>query len=242
MCADPNNLPYSNRQREGFENRIAELVAREIGATVEYTWWAQRRGYLRNSLRAGLCDVMVGVPTGLEPLLATRPYYRSTYVFVSRTTTPRIESFDDRRLRHLRLGVQMIGDDFANSPPAAALSNRGIIRNVRGYTVLGDYREPNPPSRIVQAVIDGEIDVAVVWGPVAGYFARNSRIPLRLVPVSPQVDVPYLPFVFDMAMGVRRGDTTFRNVLDAVILRRRRQIDSILARYDVPRVDTPAPE
>jgi len=239
-CADPNNLPYSNERQEGFENRIAELVAREMKAELRYVWWAQRRGYIRNSLRAGLCDLFIGMPTGLDMVLVTRPYYRSTYAFVTKRDGPRITSFDDPKLKRLRIGVQIIGDDFANAPPAEALAHRGIVRNVRGYTVLGNYREPNPPSRIVRAVANGEVDVAVVWGPVAGYFARKSTVPLRVVPVSPEVDVPYLPFVFDIAMGVRHGETALRDSLDAVIARRQRDIDRILADYGVPRADTPA--
>jgi mxaJ protein len=240
VCADPNNLPFSNAQRQGFENRLAELVARELHATVEYTWWAQRRGYVRNTLKAGRCDVIMGVPTGLGPVLVTRPYYRSIYAFVTRRGGPRIESLDDARLRRLRVGVQIIGDDFANAPPAMALTHRGIVRNVRGYSVLGDYREPNPPSRIIRAVANGEIDVGIAWGPLAGYFARRSAVPLRVTPVSPEVDVPYLPFVFDIGMGVRRGDNALRDSLDAVLTRRRPEIDRLLAEYGVPRADTPA--
>jgi len=240
VCADPNNLPYSNERQQGFENRIAELVAREMKAELRYVWWAQRRGYIRNSLRAGLCDVFIGMPTGLDMVLVTRPYYRSTYAFVTKRSGPRITSFDDPKLKRLRVGVQLIGDDYANAPPAEALSNRGMIRNVRGYSVIGNYRDPNPPSRIVKAVERGEVDVAVVWGPLAGYFARRSAVPLRVVPVSPEVDVPYLPFVFDIAMGVRRGDTALRDTLDAIIARRQHDIDRILADYGVPRADTPA--
>lgn len=238
VCSDPNNLPFSNEKQQGFENRIAEVIARELGARLEYTWWAQRRGYIRNSIRAGKCDLMMAVPTGMDMLLTTRPYYRSTYTFVTRRGI-HIESFDDPQLKRLRVGVQIVGDDFANSPPAEALAKRGIIRNVRGYTVLGNYKEPNPPSRIIRAVMDGEIDVAVAWGPLAGYFARSSRVPLHVSPVSPEIDVPYLPFVFDIAMGVRRGDTTFRNAVDGAIMRRRREIDRILKAYAVPRADTP---
>jgi mxaJ protein len=185
--------PFSNERREGFENRIAELVAREMRAELRYVWWAQRRGYIRNTLRAGLCDVFIGMPTGLDMVLVTRPYYRSTYVFVTKRDGPRVASFDDPRLKRLRVGVQIIGDDYANAPPAEALSHRGIVRNVRGYSVIGDYRDASPPSRIVRAVEKGEVDVAVVWGPLAGYFARRSTVPLRVVPVSPEVDVPYLP-------------------------------------------------
>ena len=239
VCSDPNNLPFSNEKQEGFENRIAEVIARDLGARLEYTWWAQRRGYIRNSIRAGKCDLMMAVPTGMDMLLTTRPYYRSTYTFVTRRGT-RIESFDDPQLTRLRVGVQIIGDDFANSPPAEALAKRGIVRNVKGYTVLGNYKEPNPPSRIVRAVADGEIDVAIAWGPLAAYFARASRVPLRVSPVSPEIDVPYLPFVFDIAMGVRRGETAFRDSVDHAIMRRQKDIDRILAAYAVPRADTPA--
>ena len=240
VCADPNNLPYSNERREGFENKLAELIAHDLGAHVEYTWWAQRRGYVRNTLRAGKCDVLMGVPTGFDMVSVTRPYYRSTYTFVTRRNGPRVASFDDPALRKLRVGVQLIGDDFANAPPAAALTRRGIVTNVKGYTVLGDYREPNPPSRIVRAVEDGEVDVAVVWGPLAGYFAARSPVPLRVVPVSPEIDLPYLPFVFDIALGVRRGDTALRDRLDDVLRRRRADIDRLLASYGVPRADAPA--
>jgi mxaJ protein len=236
VCSDPNNLPFSNAKGEGFENRIAELVAKDVGAHVEYTWWAQRRGYIRNSLKAKRCDVVIGVPTGVGMVLTTRPYYRSTYTFVSRRGTPRVESFDDPKLKRLRVGVQLIGDDFANSPPAEALTHRGIVKNVRGYTVIGDYREPNPPSRIVRAVSKGEIDVGIVWGPLAGYFAQRSPTPLRVSPVSPQIDVPYLPFVFDIAMGERRGESAFRDSLDNVIMRHQPEIDRILESYGVPRV------
>lgn len=234
VCADPNNLPFSNQREEGFENRLAQLIAREMGTHVEYTWWAQRRGYARNTLKAGSCDLFIGVPTGFGPVLATRPYYRSTYTFVTRRGGPRITSFDDPRLRTLRVGVQLIGDDYANTPPAQALSNRHIVQNVRGYTVIGNYLQPNPPSRIVRAVADGDVDVAIVWGPLAGYFAGRSPTPLRVVPVSPEVDVPYLPFVFDMAMGVRRGETALRDTLDAIIVRRKAEIDGILKAYRVP--------
>jgi mxaJ protein len=236
VCSDPNNLPFSNQKEQGFENKIAELVAKELGAKVEYTWWAQRRGYIRNSIRAKKCDLMMGIPTGLDMLLATRPYYRSTYVFVTKKNGPHITSFDDPKLKRLRVGVQLIGDDGVNSPPAEALSHRGVVKNVKGYTVIGDYRDPNPPSRIIRALEKGEIDVAVAWGPLAGYFARQSATPLRVTPVSPQIDVPYLPFVFDIAMGVRHGESAWRDTLDGVIGRHQKEIDSILTSYGVPLV------
>lgn len=236
VCSDPNNLPFSNERREGFENRIAELVARDLGMKLSYYWFAQRRGFVRNTLNANKCDVIIGVPSSFDLALVTRPYYRSTYVFVTRPGL-HIESLDDPRLRKLRVGVQMIGDDYASSPPAHALANRGITRNVVGYSVYGDYSKPSPARRIVDAVAKGEVDVSAVWGPQAGYFIRRSSVPLTVTPVSPQIDLPFLPFVFDISMAVRRGDTKLKERLDAVIEKRRDAIDKILREYGVPRVD-----
>lgn len=238
VCSDPNNLPFSNEKQEGFENKIAELIAREMNLKLEYTWWAQRRGFVRNTLRSDLCDLIVGMPSSSELALTTAPYYRSTYVFIWRKDRGlNIHSFDDDALHKLRIGVQMIGDDFANSPPAHALTNRKIVQNVRAYSVYGDYTQPNPPARVVEAVSKGEVDLAVVWGPTAGFFARKGRLPLTVVPVAPQIDLPYLPFVYDISMGVRRGDDAFKEQLEEIIERRRAEIDEILDRYGVPRVD-----
>ena len=238
VAADPNNLPFSNEQGEGFENKIAELVAHELGARLEYVWWAQRRGFFRNTLKEGRADVVIGVPAGFEMALTTRPYYRSTYVFVSRRDSPlQVNSFDDLALRRVRVGVQMIGDDFSNTPPAHALSARGIVANVRGYTVYGDYTEPNPPAKIIAAVATGEIEVAVAWGPLAGYFASREAVPLTITPVPPAPAGSPLRFTYAIAMGVRRGNAALARELDAVIVRRRAEIDRILDDYGVPRAN-----
>lgn len=235
VCADPNNLPFSNERQEGFENRIAQVMADALGAKLEYTWWAQRRGYIRNTLKAGQCDVLIGVAKELDMVLTTRPYYRSTYVFVSRRDRRlQVASFDSPVLRQVQLGVQIIGDDYANTPPAHALGRRNIVSNVHGYRVMGNYAEANPPARIIDAVASGEIDVAIAWGPLAGYFARHSSVPLRIEPVAPQTDGPGLPFVYDISMGVRRLDKALCDELDRAIQANRAKIDSILAGYGVP--------
>jgi mxaJ protein len=237
VCADPNNLPFSNAKGEGFENRIAELVARDLGARVRYTWWAQRRGFFRSTLKAGTCDVVIGMPATLEMAAATRPYYRSTYVFLTRRDRGLdLRSFDDPRLKTLRIGVQIVGDDGFNTPPVHALTRRGVIGNLRGYTVYGDYSRPNPPAAIVDAVADGEVDVAIVWGPLAGWFAKQAKAPLSIVPVRPQIDPPFLPFVYDISMGTRRGDTLTTRLND-IIVRRRAEIERILDDYGVPRAE-----
>jgi quinoprotein dehydrogenase-associated probable ABC transporter substrate-binding protein len=237
VCSDPNNLPFSNEKQEGFENKIAELIARDMNLKLEYTWWAQRRGFVRNTLKSDLCDLIVGLPSSSELASTTAPYYRSTYVFVWRKDRGlNIHSFDDDALHKLRIGVQMIGDDFANSPPAHALTNRKIVQNVKGYSVYGDYAQPNPPATVVEAVAKREVDVAVVWGPLAGFFIKKEHLPLTLAPVTPQIDLPFLPFVFDISMGVRRGDDAFKERLETILERRRDEIGKILDDYGVPRV------
>jgi mxaJ protein len=237
VCADPNNLPFSNAAGEGFENRIAALLADDLGATLTYTWHAQRRGFLRETLKAGLCDLVPGLPSNMEGVRTTRPYYRSVYTFVTREDGPPIASFNDPVLKDLVVGVQLIGDDGWNTPPAHALTRRGIVQNIRGYTLYGDYREPNPPARIVTAVAEREIDVAVVWGPLAGYFAPRQSTLLRVIPVKPLFDGPQLPMVWDISMAVRKEDETLRQEVDGFLSRHAREIDAILSEYGVPRAD-----
>jgi mxaJ protein len=242
VCADPNNLPFSNEKKQGFENKIADLIAAEMGLPVEYTWWAQRRGFFRNTLRAGVCDVVIGVPASFELAATTRPYYRSTYVFVTRTDgISEIKSLDDPKLRDVKIGVQLVGDDGANTPPVHALNNRGIVNNVKGFTLYGNYIEPNPPARIIDAVAKKDVDVAVVWGPLAGYFANKQHGSLHITPVTPQIDLPYLPFVYDISVGVRRGEDELKTKIDEILDRRREDIDRILNEYHVPRADQAQP-
>ena len=237
VCADPNNLPFSNSRGEGFENRIAELIARDMNAKVTYTWWAQRRGFIRNTLNASKCDVVMGVPASFDMTAVTEPYYRSTYVFLTRRDRNiAVKSFDDPVLKKARIGVQLVGDDGFNTPPVHALGMRGIRGNLKGYSLYGDYRDPNPPSRIVKAVANGEVDVAVVWGPLAGYFAKREGVQLDMVPVSPQIDLPFMPEVFDIAIGVRRNDKALRDELDRILDRERAAIGAILDQYGVPRL------
>jgi mxaJ protein len=243
VCADPNNLPFSNRAEEGFENRIARLLAADLGARVRYTWWAQRRGFVRNTLAAGECDLIPGVPAQLERVATTPPYYRSSYVFVTRPELgPPIRSFDDRRLRRLRIGVHLIGDDYANPPPVTALARRGIVRNVAGYSIYGDYRDPNPPARLVEAVARGDVDVAIVWGPLGGYFATRESAPLRVTPVLERDDGPGVPFVFAIAMGVRPDDSALAREVGAVLVRRQTEIHRILRAYGLPLISADSAE
>ncbi len=220
MCADPNNLPFSNRAGEGFENALATLVAGELGKTVSYTWFPQRRGFVRNTLASGRCDDIIGVPVHYGMAATTLPYYRSSYVFVTRPDRHLdIDSFDDPRLAQLRIGVHTIGDDYANVPPAQALAAHGIVGNLRGYSIYGDYSRPDPPRDLIDAVAEGEVDVAIAWGPLAGYFAQREQSPLAMRIARPS-GLATAPMTFGIAMGVRREDAALRAALDGMITRR----------------------
>jgi mxaJ protein len=237
-CADPNNLPFSNKAGQGFENKLAELIASDLHAQLKYVWWAQRRGYVRNTLNERSCDFWPGIGSNVEMVATSRPYYRSTYEFVTRASANlKGLTLDDPRLRKLKVGVQMVGNDATNTPPAHALAARGIIDNVRGYMLYGDYSAPNPPAEIVRAVERGDVDVAVVWGPLAGYFAARSPVPLRLEPVTPWLANNQWPMQFDISVGVQNGNDKLLKEIDAVLARRSGEIRKLLAAYHVPVVD-----
>jgi mxaJ protein len=240
VCADPNNLPFSNERGEGFENALAQLVANELGRSVRYTWWPQRRGFIRNTLAAMRCDVVMGVPAMFDMVQTTAPYYRSSYVFVTRSGDQwQLQSFDDARLRSARIGVHVIGDDYSNVPPAQVLAAHGLIQQMHGYPIYGAYSRPDPPRELIDAVAQGLIDVAIAWGPLAGYFARIEPALLDIQPV-PTSDSAS-PMSFDISMGVRRGDVARERELERVLTDRAREIHALLQRYGVPLLDAPQP-
>jgi mxaJ protein len=238
VCADPNNFPFSDRAERGFENQLAALVAKELDRPLQYLWWAQRRGFFRNTLSAGMCDLVISVPSGLQRVRTTAPYYHSRYAFVTRKQRHiRVRRFDDAALRGMRIGVQLVGDDYANTPPAHALARHHLVDNVVGFTLYGDYSEPSPPSAILEAVRDGAIDIAVVWGPLTASDPERQRASasrdLNVVPVAVRQDAG-LPLEFAISMGVRKDDIVLQRQLDRVITRRRDAIEAILTRFEVP--------
>lgn len=238
VCSDPNNMPFSNAREEGFENRIAEIVAEELDAELSYYWWAQRRGFIRNTLKANKCDLVIGLPADYELALTTAPYYRSSYVWVYRADRQYdLHSIMDPRLAELRIGVHLIGDDGVNSPPAHMLGAQGIVDNVSGYLIYGDYREENPPARLVEAAAIGELDVAAVWGPLAGYFARRTNPPLHAAPITDGESFAPLRVDFSIAMGVRHGENDFLAEIEKAIEKRRGDIRATLESYGVPLIE-----
>ncbi len=234
VCADPDDLPFSNERQEGFENKIAQLVANDLGDSLVNVWWPNRRGFVRNTIRAGLCDLIVGVPKGFDPVLTTKPYYRSTYYFVYRQDRNfGIRSLDDTVLRHLKIGVNLIGYDYTNTPPAHAMSVRGVVGNLVGFHTFYT-QSADRPNDIINAVANGTVDVAIVWGPLAGYYAKRQPVPLTLVALPDSDAASGMPFAFDIAMAVRRSNKAFGAQIDSLLERRHDEILAILLDYNVP--------
>jgi len=240
VCADPENMPFSNRKLEGLENRIAAVLAQDFGGSPSYVWWGQRQGFIRNTMNAtleeGRCDIVMGVPVGYDLVHVTAPYYRSTYVFVYKRGRAPIRSLDDPALKTLKIGVHLLGNDYENPPPVHELGKRHIVDNVVGFSTF--YSAENPPSAIVDAVASGKIDVAIVWGPVAGYFAARQKTPLQVTPIpSAPGD---LPFAFDIAMGVKKGNDALYARVQQAMTRHRGEIEQILKDFNVPLLERKA--
>ncbi|HWR21818.1 MAG TPA: substrate-binding domain-containing protein [Verrucomicrobiae bacterium] len=228
VCGDPDNLPFSNKKSEGFENKIAQVIAKELGAELTYFWWPHQRGLVRRAVRPGLCDVMISIPQGWDQVLWTKPYYRSAYVIVyPKDRGFQITSLDDPILKRLKIGV------YINSPPAEALANRDIRTNVVGYSLFYDSGNERP-DRMIQDLIAGKIDVVMDWGPMAGYFAKQLNGSSALEVVLLQGGEPGSPFTFEFSMGVRKGNSVLKTELEQAISKRHAEIRKILEDYGIP--------
>lgn len=234
VCADPNNLPFSNQQEQGFENKIAKIVAEDLSVQLRFVWSPEIGHYLRDTLNSGTCDLVMGIPSTVDEVEATVPYYRSTYVFVSRRDSGLdIHSFDDQKLRREKIGVQVIGHEGASAPPAQALIDKGLGKNIVWYKLIDNFSHPNAPADLLAAVKCREVDVAIAWGPTAGFFAKQSSEPLVVTPVWPET-VGSTTLAFDISMGVRNGQNGLRNRLNSIIKQRQSEIAAILQSYGVP--------
>lgn len=242
VCADPNNLPFSNHAGQGFENKLAQMLGAWMHKPVDFTWEAQRKQFLRDTLDANKCDVVMALPTEDKEELTTDPYYRSTYALVYRANAPyQLKSLDDPRLRKLEIGVHAIGDDWADLPSGTVLAHRGIVRNVHVYKLYSDYSRPNPSADLMEAVAKGDVDVAIAWGPLAGYFATREPVKLTVVPITHAHAI--LPFEFSISMAVRHGDDKLRDQLNTFLREKHGAIQALLAQYGVPqlKMDSVAP-
>jgi mxaJ protein len=232
VCAHPNNLPFSNHAKEGFENRIAELIARDLQRPLEYVWWEEGKPLDDRSFDDAQCDLLLGLSANGPAPGITKPYYGSSYVFVTRADRRLdIASLNDSRLEGLRIGVQITGDDY--SPPGYVLARRGLAGNLVAFRLLGDGA--NPPARIVDAVASGAVDIAAVWGPLAGYFAAKSDTRLVLTPISPATALG-IPLAFDVSAAVKPSEAALKTDVERSLRAECGAIGKILDSYGVPRI------
>jgi mxaJ protein len=238
VCANPDNLPFSNSNGEGFENKLAELIARDLHENVAYTWTNEHEHFVRKTLNAEKCDVLMGVPAAFDEVETTTPYYTSGYVFVWRKDRGlHLSSIRDPHLRSLKIGVHVIGDD--NTPPMEALSRQGISQNIVGYMIYRDT-QLKQHSRLIDDVAAGKVDVAAVWGPLGGYYASRSRVPLAVAAITDTASFAPAVFRYAIALGVRKGDEMRKLQLNRIIAREGPAIRNLLRGYGIPLMDPPA--
>jgi quinoprotein dehydrogenase-associated probable ABC transporter substrate-binding protein len=231
VCADPANMPFSNDKGEGFENKIAEMVAGELKVPVEYTWFPQATGFIRQTLAAKRCDVVMGYAQGDELVLNTNPYYRSTYALVYRPGAglDGVDSLADARLSGKRIGV------VAGTPPATVMAGLGLIQQAKPYPLLVDRRYDSPGERMIGDIRSGDIDAGVLWGPMAGYFAARGGDKLAVVPLTKETAGARL--AYRITFGVRQLEDDWKRQLNALIARRQGDIDAVLLEFGVPLLD-----
>ncbi|HMR31348.1 MAG TPA: quinoprotein dehydrogenase-associated putative ABC transporter substrate-binding protein [Geminicoccaceae bacterium] len=231
VCADPANMPLSDRQGEGFENRIAERLAEHLGVPVAYTWHPQSMGFVRNTLRARRCDIIIGVVAADEQVQNTNPYYRSSWMLVHRAADgARFDDLSAPSAAEARIGM------VATSPPADLVQRLGIIARARSYQLLTDTSVDQPIRRMMADLADGELDVALVWGPIAGWWAKQQAVPLAMVPL-PSDPRTGLRFDFRISMGIRTGEPDWKHKINGALRELQPDFDRILDEFAVPRLD-----
>ena len=231
VCADPANMPFSNDKNEGFENKIAEIVAAELKIPVEYTWFPQATGFIRQTLFAKRCDVVIGYAQGDELVLNTNHYYRSTYALLYRAGTglDGVVSLADPRLKDRRIGV------IAGTPPGSIMAQLGLIQRAKPYPLMVDRRHDSPGERMINDIRSGDIDAGVLWGPIAGYFAAKGGDKLLVVPLLKETGTPRM--AYRITFGVRNLEDDWKHQLNAVIAKRQSDIDALLLQFGVPLLD-----
>jgi quinoprotein dehydrogenase-associated probable ABC transporter substrate-binding protein len=230
VCADPSNMPFSNDKGEGYENKIAELLAAELGVPVHYTFYPDAPGLVRNTLRARVCDILIGTVSGNEEVQNTNPYYRSAFALVYRSDGAlKPTTLDDPALQSASIGI------IAGTPPATLLAQKGLLTHVHAYALVVDTRYDHPAQDLVHDVADGKVDVGVLWGPIAGYFVKQEKLPLAVVPLASEAGPMKLDY--RITMGVRHNELEWKRQIDQLILKKQADINRILLDYGVPLLD-----
>jgi quinoprotein dehydrogenase-associated probable ABC transporter substrate-binding protein len=231
VCADPANLPFTDKEGRGFENAIAELLAGELGRPVQYTWFPQATGFVRQTLTAGRCDVIIGYAQGDELVLNTNHYYTSAYALLVPVEgkLAGVDRLSDPRLTDARIGI------VAGTPPATHIARLGLMGRARPYPLMVDRRFEDPAGRMMSDLAAGEIDAAVLWGPIAGYLAKSAARPVAVTPLLHEAGAPRL--FYRITMGVRPGELHWKRELNSLLRRNKERIDDILTDFGVPLVD-----
>jgi len=231
VCADPHNLPFSNEQGEGFENKLAAMLAAKLGKRLGYAWFPQATGFVRNTLGAHRCDVIMGFPQGDDLVQSTNPYYRTAYslIFKAGSDLDGIVTLADERLKQKRIGV------VAGTPPATYLALNGLLTKAKPYPLMIDTRVDSSAETMINDLKSGDIDVGVLWGPMAGFFARQANSPIKVTPLLKETGGPRLPY--RIAMGVRAADQNWKRELNRLIQENQPEINELLLSYDVPLLD-----
>ena len=231
VCADPRNLPFSNQNGEGFENKLAQFLGTKFNKQVAYTWYPQAPGFVRNTLSALKCDVIIGYPQGSDVVQTTNPYYRTSYALVFKPGSgfDDIKTLADPRLKEKRLGV------IAGTPPSTYMATSGLMARAKPYPLVVDTRFDNSIEVMIKDLIAGDIDAGVLWGPLAGYYAKESKEPLAVVPLIQEQSGP--PMVYRIAMGVRPSDQQWKRQLNQAIQQNQAAINHILLGFGVPLLD-----
>jgi quinoprotein dehydrogenase-associated probable ABC transporter substrate-binding protein len=231
VCADPRNLPFSNEAGEGFENKLAEMLARKLGKSLAYTFYPGATGFIRNTLNAHKCDVVMGYPQGDDFVQPTNPYYRTAYVLIARKDAGLggLESLQDPRLRGKKIGI------IAGTPPATNLAVNGLLPSIHSYPLVIDTRFDSSTDKMFKDLQAGEIDVAILWGPIGGYFVKNSKADLDVIPLVHEKSGPRM--AYRIGMGVRHSDQNWKRELNRFISENHGAINRLLASYGVPLLD-----
>jgi quinoprotein dehydrogenase-associated probable ABC transporter substrate-binding protein len=231
VCADPRDLPFSNQAGEGFENKLAVLLAQKLGKTLAYEYYPGATGFVRNTLNAHKCDLIMGMPQGDDIVQGTNPYYRTTYALVSKQGSglESVDSLENPRLQGKRIGI------VAGTPPATNLAVNGLLGNIKSYPLVVDTRFDAPTSAMIDDLDSGQIDIAILWGPIAGYLAMHAKTPMKVMPLVKETSGSRM--IYRIGMGVRHSDQEWKRLLNKLIAENQAEMTRILATYGVPLLD-----
>jgi quinoprotein dehydrogenase-associated probable ABC transporter substrate-binding protein len=230
VCADPNSMPFSDEKGEGFENKIAEVLGKDLSLPVKYTWFPQVVGFVRNTLRANRCDLVMGTVAGDDIMQTTTPYYYTSYVLAYRSDSGlSFTDFNDPKLKALHIGI------VAGTPPADLLVRHDLMANARPYALTVDTRFESPVHQMLTEIVNKEIDAGLLWGPIAGYYIHKGGMPLKMVLLQNEPGAPRM--AYHIAMGVRNNEPEWRRRINAAINGHRDDITAILRDYGIPLLD-----